>query len=344
MTDAPDKDERTRTQESAPAASNARHARTPPAAQSPERDARLIQSRDARHARRTRGTHGPRLFARACLLLAAAGLFFFFVAGRRAPASTVKARASAITPAPNAAAQSEGSRFSHAVAQHASQSCDSCHRREGNEAQPRLPGHKACIDCHATQFTTPGSPLCLGCHTNVESNNPPVKDFPGLKDFGMRFDHASHMSGAAHPEQGCTACHAPARRGVALTIPAGLAAHNECYQCHTPNAQAGGRQIGSCNTCHALGGYGRVSTAAAAYRVHFSHAGHGPRQGLRCDECHQVRSGVPRTQQVTAPQPTQHFGSGRGQSCMTCHNNRRAFGGEDFASCKRCHTGQTFRF
>jgi hypothetical protein len=29
---------------------------------------------------------------------------------------------------------------------------------------------------------------------------------------------------------------------------------------------------------------------------------------------------------------------------MTCHNNRRAFGGDDFADCKRCHTGQTFRF
>lgn len=312
MTDAPDKDQRPRPQE---------------------------QTRATLDARR------PRLLARACLLLAAAALFLFFAAGGRAPASNATPRAALPSPATSAAVQGEGSKFSHAVAQHAAQSCDSCHRREDNSAQPRLPGHKACIDCHTTQFTTPNSPLCLGCHTNVESNNPPLKAFPGLSQFGMRFDHAQHMSGAAHPEQGCTACHAPARRGVALTIPVGLAAHNDCYQCHTPGAQGpSGRQIGSCNTCHALGGYGRVSTSAAAYRVNFTHAGHGPRQGLRCDDCHQVRSGVPRTQQVTAPRPEQHFGSGRAQSCMTCHNNRRAFGGDDFADCKRCHTGQTFRF
>jgi hypothetical protein len=30
-------------------------------------------------------------------------------------------------------------------------------------------------------------------------------------------------------------------------------------------------------------------------------------------------------------------------SCRNCHNNKRAFG-EEFASCKRCHQGQTFRF
>ena len=59
---------------------------------------------------------------------------------------------------------------------------------------------------------------------------------------------------------------------------------------------------------------------------------------------HQVRAGAPQTRQVASPQPTQHFGTGRAQNCMTCHNNRRAFGGDDFADCKRCHKGQTFRF
>jgi len=299
--------------------------------------------RDATRTRAPRGGFGARMITLSLLLLAASGFLLTFAAGRRAPGSDATPRAS-LPPAPPAAAQG-GARFSHAIAQHASQACDSCHRREGNDAQPRLPGHKACVDCHVTQFTTSQSPLCMNCHTSVESNNPPLKAFPGLTDFGMRFDHAQHTSGSAHPEQGCTACHQPARRGVALTIPSGLAAHNDCYQCHTPNAQGpSGRQIGSCNTCHALGGYGRASTNSTAYRVNFSHAGHGPRQGLRCDDCHQVRSGVPRTQQVTAPSPTQHFGSGRAQSCMSCHNNRRAFGGDDFSACKRCHTGQTFRF
>lgn len=314
----------------------------------PSRDAtRTGAEPDApRGATRTRASLrglGAKLCALALLLLAASGFILTFAAGRRASVSDATSRAA--LPSAASAAQDGGQKFSHAVAQHAAQSCDSCHHREGNDAQPRLPGHKACIDCHVTQFTTSQTPLCMNCHTSVESNNPPLKSFPGLTDFGMRFDHAQHMSGSAHPEQGCTACHQPARRGVALSIPVGLAAHNNCYQCHTPNAQGpSGRQIGSCNTCHALGGYGRASTAAAAYRVNFSHAGHGARQGLRCDDCHQVRSGVPRTQQVTAPQATQHFGTGRAQNCMTCHNDRRAFGGDNFADCKRCHTGQTFRF
>jgi c(7)-type cytochrome triheme protein len=333
MTDAPDRDGRNRPTDDA-------HTPRDTTRAGAEREA-MRAPRDRVRARARRGRGGTSLTARALLLFAASGLLFAFAAGRRALTSN----ATPLAPPPTAPAVAQGGqRFSHAVAQHAAQSCDSCHRREGNDPQPRLPGHKACIDCHVAQFTTPQSPLCLGCHTNVESNNPPLKAFPGLTDFGMRFDHLQHMSGAAHPEQGCTACHQPARRGVALSIPAGIPAHNDCYQCHTPGAQAGGRQIGSCNTCHALGGYGRASTNAAAYRVNFSHAGHGPRQGLRCDDCHQVRSGVPRTQQVTAPQATQHFGTGRAQNCMTCHNGRRAFGGDDFADCKRCHTGQTFRF
>ena len=301
-------------------------------------------TRDASHSRTTRASFGPRLLPRVILLLVATGFLLAFAAGRRAPASTASASAARLAAPLDAAAQGEGSNFSHSIPQHASLACDSCHRREDNSAEPRLPGHKACTDCHTAQFTTSGSALCLNCHTNVESNNPPLKAFPGLKNFGMRFDHLQHMSGEAQPRQGCSACHQPMRRGVAVSIPVGLAAHNNCYQCHTPNAQSGGRNIGSCGVCHALGGYGRASTGSPAYRVSFSHAGHGPRQGLRCDNCHQVRSGVPRTQQVTAPSPTQHFGSGRAQSCMSCHNNRRAFGGDDFSACKRCHTGQTFRF
>jgi c(7)-type cytochrome triheme protein len=179
---------------------------------------------------------------------------------------------------------------------------------------------------------------------NVESNNPPLKAFPGLSNFGMRFDHASHMRGDAKPARGCADCHLPARRGVGFTIPAGFAGHENCYRCHTPGAQAGGRNISSCSVCHALGSYSRPPTNAKAYGVSFSHAQHGARERLSCEDCHQVRAGAPQTQQVTSPQPTQHFGSGRAQNCMTCHNNKRAFGGDDFADCKRCHKGQTFRF
>jgi hypothetical protein len=29
---------------------------------------------------------------------------------------------------------------------------------------------------------------------------------------------------------------------------------------------------------------------------------------------------------------------------MTCHDGKRAFGGDDFSVCARCHTGDRWRF
>jgi len=278
-----------------------------------------------------------RLYASLCLVAA----FVVFAAYVCAPA----APAPPLTAAPAAAPQEGGTtKFSHSIQRHAELACDSCHRREDNSARPRLPGHKACYDCHVQQFLANTGALCANCHTNLEGPNPPVKAFPGLASFNMRFDHARHMTGGGRPEQGCASCHRPARRGVALTIPAGPSAHDNCYSCHTPGARGAAGDISTCATCHAQGGYRRTPTGSRAYAVSFSHAQHGPRQGLRCDECHRVLAGAGQGRQVTAPRPTQHFGSGRAQNCMTCHNNRRAFGGDDFNDCKRCHKGQTFRF
>jgi hypothetical protein len=65
---------------------------------------------------------------------------------------------------------------------------------------------------------------------------------------------------------------------------------------------------------------------------------------LSCNECHRVRAGVARGLQVSAPQPLNHHASPGALSCMTCHNGKRAFGGEDFAACKRCHAGNTWHF
>jgi c(7)-type cytochrome triheme protein len=302
-----------------------------------------LQRGELQKSKRAAATSITRLLSRLVLLLGFSGLLFIFASGRLAPSTPAAALPDPATLTPQSG---DGSNFSHSIQQHASLACNDCHRRTDNSSRPKLPGHKACIDCHIQEFTTSDSPLCMNCHTNVASNHPPLKAFPGLTGFNMRFDHAQHMQGSARPEQGCASCHLPMRRGVALSIPSGEGAHDNCYRCHTPNAQAptAGRDIASCSTCHAQGGYARTPTNARAYAVSFSHATHSARQGLRCDECHQVRAGVGQSRQVTAPRPTQHFGSARAQSCMTCHDNRRAFGGEDFADCKRCHKGQTFRF
>ena len=300
------------------------------------------ERRGGGRGRATGGAGRARLSAAAallCVCLVPAGLA---ARGPLAGGEAARGFVGFVSVAAAARAQGGGAQvFSHSTPQHARQSCDSCHRRSDNSPAPRLPGHKACSDCHLQQFMTAGTPFCAGCHTSLEGRNPPVKNFPALRSFGVRFDHAQHDTGAGRPEAGCASCHAPARRGVALSIPAGMGAHANCYQCHTPQARG---NLGSCATCHAPGSHRPTPTGARAFRVGFSHATHGPRQGMSCAECHTVRAGLPQSRQVSSPSPTQHFGSGRAQSCMTCHNNRRAFGGDDFADCKRCHKGQTFRF
>ena len=231
------------------------------------------------------------------------------------------------------------SKFQHSNANHARLPCLLCHRRETNTARPLLPGangHLPCAGCHAQQFANSDGPICTVCHSDVKSGA--LKPFPRLRSYGVKFDHARHlnMKGTA-----CATCHRPARAGVALSIPSGFNAHATCYRCHTPGAQSGSRDISSCGTCHQPGGYSRTPEVAQAFRVGFNHAKH---QKVTCNECHQVRAGMPQRKQVTAPEALNHHATGRGLSCMSCHDGKRAFGGDDFAVCKRCHTGAAWHF
>lgn len=237
------------------------------------------------------------------------------------------------------------SKFRHDSQHHISLACASCHQRAAdNSPRPTLPGHKACTGCHLAQFVTQNIPMCAICHTDLNSQHPPVKAFPGIQSFNAKFDHAQHNTGAARPENGCVACHNIAsRRSAAMTIPVNFNAHAECYTCHTPNAQANGRDIASCGVCHSLGRFTRTSIGSRAFNASFSHATHGPRQRLDCADCHNLRAGAAQSLQVTSTRPLQHFASGRAQSCMTCHNDRRAFGDANFGDCRRCHKSTTFR-
>lgn len=231
------------------------------------------------------------------------------------------------------------SKFLHDSRNHARLPCLLCHRRESNSPRPQLPGqsaHAPCAGCHAQQLSNSDSPICTICHTDAKSGA--VKSFPRLKSFRMKFDHGLHvkMDGV-----NCATCHRPTRAGVALSIPAGFNAHVTCYRCHTPRAQAQGRDISSCRTCHQLGGYRRTSENARAFRVGFNHAKH---QKVTCNECHQVRAGMPQGRQVTAPVALNHHAKAGTESCMSCHDGKRAFGGDDFSVCKRCHTGNRWQF
>ena len=205
-------------------------------------------------------------------------------------------------------------------------------------------GHSPCTGCHAQQFNDPRSPICTICHTETDSANPPVKPFPKLQSFGFTFDHASHTAGAARAN--CATCHRPSGRAlVALSIPSGAGAHAACFRCHTPSGVGGdGRDISSCDTCHQLGRPSRVSAWSGAYTsTPFSHASHA-REGLACADCHTVRAGAPLARQVSAPYPAQHHAPAGTKSCASCHDDKRAFGGEDFNDCTRCHRGNAWHF
>ena len=239
------------------------------------------------------------------------------------------------------------SRFSHRLASHASRSCNDCHRRTDNRLVPTLSEHRDCTGCHLQQFVSVNIPMCAICHTGLNSSNPPVKNFPGIASFNVSFDHAQHNSGDARPANGCVACHAPLRRGIARTIPAGFSGtnggHTQCYVCHTPGATANGREISSCGVCHKQAdSYRRTPTTGKAFQVNFSHADHGTNQNLNCADCHNLRPGVAQSRQVSVTVAQQHILSTRAQNCATCHNGRRAFGDTNFADCKRCHTGNSF--
>lgn len=292
---------------------------------------------------RTTGKGAPRRRRALSLAVLCAGLLLF------AASMAFDYRTSALTARAELepAAQQEMpqgldfSKFGHTNPQHARLPCLLCHQRTDNTARPKRPGHTPCSGCHAQQFADQSGPICTICHTSPPTAA--LKGFPPLRSFNVRFDHATH-TGSGGRAANCATCHRPERRGVALSIPAGTAAHATCYQCHTPRAQGrSGQDISSCGTCHRLGRYARTPETAAAYRVNFSHSAHTSK-GLACAECHTVRAGAAQRRQVTAPAPLMHHASPGARSCMTCHDDKRAFGGEDFKDCTRCHRGDAWHF
>lgn len=229
------------------------------------------------------------------------------------------------------------SRFTHNNAFHSRLPCLLCHQRNDNSARMGFPGrggHTPCIGCHKLQFQDSGSRICSICHTNAESGA--LKRFPGLRSFGMTFDHGRHR------RVNCAICHKPAQRGVALSIPSRIGGHTTCFQCHSSSSP---HLMSSCSVCHKPGRPVRTPETARAFSVNFSHALHAGKRSLTCTSCHTIRPGAGRGRQVSAPTASMHFAPSRSVSCATCHNGERAFGTNDFSNCKRCHQeGNSFRF
>jgi c(7)-type cytochrome triheme protein len=226
------------------------------------------------------------------------------------------------------------SQFQHTDPAHARFPCALCHERKDNSATPKFSGHLPCSGCHVAQFADNKSAICTICHTDAAAGT--LKRFPALKSFNAVFNHARHLGQAS-----CIACHKPLQKGAALSIPSGLNAHNACFQCHSPGAKSGERNIDSCGTCHQQGKPGgKISEWVKAFeRTPFSHAAH--RQD--CTTCHSVKAIATRGGQVGAPLAAMHNAPKTVQSCASCHNNKRVFGGDDFSDCTRCHKGPSYK-
>jgi len=233
------------------------------------------------------------------------------------------------------------SKFKHASAYHARLPCSLCHRRDSNSSRPVMPAgnkHLPCAGCHEKQFADSSNAICTICHNDPPNSS--LKAFPRLSSFNLTFDHARHMSMGRVT---CATCHRPSNGGVAMNIPAGFSAHATCFQCHGQGAKSADRDISSCGTCHQPGRYSRATQMAAAFKVGFSHSKHDRDEQLTCNACHRVRSGVARNE-VSAPQALNHHASAKSFSCRSCHDGKRAFGGDDFSVCKRCHQGTAWHF
>lgn len=228
------------------------------------------------------------------------------------------------------------SRFTHTNELHARLPCLLCHRRDDNSARIKFPGksgHLPCAGCHALQFSDNTSPICTICHTNAETGA--MKRFPGLRSFGMKFNHSRHA------RVNCATCHKATGTGAARTIPSGTSAHLTCFQCHSSR---GADSMVSCSVCHQPGRLVRTPQSSVAFRKGFSHAKHVTAKSVNCASCHTLRPGAPRGRQMSSPLASMHFAPATSMSCGGCHNGKRAFGPDDFSNCKRCHRGNSFKF
>ncbi len=226
------------------------------------------------------------------------------------------------------------SKFKHSEAQHERLPCLLCHVREEGMTRPKVPGHMPCAGCHVQQFKDEKNQICSICHTETG-----VKPFPALQSFNVNFDHVKHLNLTS-----CDTCHKPTRGGVARSIPSRAAAHQTCFQCHGPDTEVDGRNIGSCSTCHEPGGPAKNSEWAKAFKFNFNHQEHIRSGKMNCATCHTVFASGQRGRQVSATIASMHFPPSSSQSCSTCHNSKRAFGISDFTNCKRCHEGKSFEF
>lgn len=220
-------------------------------------------------------------------------------------------------------------RFGHARPGHASAAlaCRACHSL-GPTGEPRVAGHRACVACHAEDFSKRRPVICTACHNGIEPWRPLVPDRapPARSELGAQLDHAKHPGA-------CEGCHRLATAAVELRPPRGHAACTGAG-CHVAS---GGPlpTLETCDGCHRLGLAAEREAArlAAPWSVRrtFSHVPHqraADGTALACTSCHTSVRGVTL---LDIPAPAK-------ATCAPCHDGKQTFKLTG-TTCTRCHPG-----
>jgi hypothetical protein len=224
--------------------------------------------------------------------------------------------------------------FNHTRAEHQTKTkdCAFCHQRLDNGVTPVFPGHSACIECHAKDFTNTSSQMCVVCHKSPVDAQGTRISFPAkTSEFGVKgFSHKQHMdpkkmAGETETPK-CSTCH-QSTEGGAASFPN----HQQCYSCHVHQAN---QKFGECGVCHAGTKLALKFTSGRGSALGLYNFKHGPHtKKASCDKCHRQIETAPK--QVLAD--IQTISAGRGQrhtsACWSCHVQKKE------SVCTKCHRG-----
>ena len=283
---------------------------------------------------------------RLIIIAAAAIVLISALACRSTKPPTANKAAEAPQPAPQTAAApspfdvkesaviARTSPFNHTRAEHQTKTkdCAFCHQRLDNSVTPVFPGHSACIECHAKDFTNTSSQMCVVCHKSPVDAQGTRISFPAkMTEFGIKgFSHKQHMDAkkmAGETETPkCSTCH-QSTEGAASSFPN----HQQCYSCHVHQAN---QKLGECGVCHADTKLALKYTRGTGSALSLYNFQHGPHtKKASCDRCHRQTETAPK--QVRAD--IQTISVGRGQrhtsACWSCHVQAKE------SVCTKCHRG-----
>jgi hypothetical protein len=224
--------------------------------------------------------------------------------------------------------------FDHTRPEHQTKTkdCGFCHQRTDNSVTPTFPGHNACIDCHAKDFTNTASQMCVVCHTSPVDAQGTRISFPAkMSEFGIKgFSHKDHMNPEKMKGEGesprCDTCH-QFSNGVNASFPA----HQQCYSCHIHQAN---QKLGECGICHVNTEASLKYTKGTGTALSLYNFKHGPHiKSATCDRCHRQIEKAPKEARSDILEISTARGQRHNSACWSCHVQAKE------SVCTKCHRG-----